>query len=637
MRTPVLLLAAVLVLPGLGGSRAAPPPDDPAARYTKFELEIPMRDGVKLLAAVYLPKGATERLPILLVRTPYSLGPYGPDRFPDDKSSSRLEATFSKELMQGGYILVLEDVRGRYMAHGEFANVRPIARPGGGPKATDESTDAYDTIEALVRRVPGHNGRVGILGISYPGFYAACALVGAHPALRAVSPQAPIVDWFVGDDAHHNGALMLQQTFNFLSYIGAPRTGPTKEHPRPFDHGTPDAYEFFLELGPLPNANARHFKGKIAFWNELVKHGTYDDFWRDRRLTPHVRAVRPAVLTVGGWFDAEDLYGTLELHRAIERSGPRGANLLVMGPWFHGGWKRSDGDSLGPVPFRVKTAADFREKMELPFFNAHLKGRGRVALSKATVFETGTNEWRSFDAWPPRRARAERLCLGAGGRLHVGAAPAAAVGASAAGFDEYVSDPRRPVPYTASVGIRTPHEFMTEDQRPAASRPDVLVYQTAPLEQDLTLAGPIVPKLFVSTSGTDSDFVVKLVDVYPPDFPDPVPNPREIRMGGYQQLVRGDVMRGKFRRSLSNPEPFVPGQVTPLELVLPDVLHTFRRGHRVMVQIQSSWFPLVDRNPQRFVDIYAAKESDFQKATERVYHAPDHPSCLEVRVLPPRL
>jgi hypothetical protein len=618
---PVVLLASLIAPAALAEDAS-----ELRARYTKYEHEILMRDGVKLYTAVYVPKDATRRYPILLTRTPYSLRPYGVDNYPDQLGPS---AAFVK----AGYIFVLQDVRGRYMSGGEFTNMRPLlARSQGkrGAAATDESTDAFDTIDWLVKHVPQNNGRVGLVGISYPGFYAACALVGAHPALKAVSPQAPIADWFIGDDFHHNGALLLSPAFNFLYFFGQPRRQPTRKHAQIFEHDTPDGYDFFLRLGPLANIDGRYFKGKVAFWKEMVRHGTYDAYWQARELTQHLRGVRPAVMTVGGWFDAEDLYGTLKVHGAIERSGPRGQNLLVMGPWAHGGWSRADGEKLGNVSFGAKTSFFFREQVELPFFEHHLKGRKPHRLAKATVFETGTNIWRSHNVWPPRAAERE-LCLAPGARLSLGGST------GAAGFDEYISDPAKPVPYTSYPVMRMPAEHMTDDQRFATSRTDVLAYESEVLREDMTLAGPIAVRLFVSTTGTDADFVVKLVDVYGGDYPDPRPNPRGVRMGGYQQLVRGDVVRAKFRSSLSKPEPLTPGKLTRLELLLLDVYHTFRRGHRVMVHVQSSWFPLVDRNPQTFVDIYSAKPSDFRRATHRVYRGKATPSCLRVRVLPPWL
>jgi putative CocE/NonD family hydrolase len=621
---PWAVLAAAAVLLGAAGDAAAQGLEYVKAHYTKHEYRIPMRDGVRLFTAVYTPKDTAQRHPILLNRTPYGALPYGVDRSRTDLGPSALFGT-------QGYIFVYQDVRGRWMSEGEFIHVTPHRAEKHGPREVDESSDTFDTIDWLIKNVPDHNGRVGQWGISYPGFYTAAGMIDAHPALKAASPQAPVVDWFAGDDWHHNGALFLTHAFNFLSVQGRSRPEPTKTFRQNFEHGTPDGYRFFLELGPLSRADVKYFKGDVAFWKELMQHGNYDAFWKARNLRPHLKAIRPAVMTVGGWFDAENLFGALETYKAIEANSRETANSLVMGPWLHGGWGRGDGAGLGHVRFDDKTAAFYREHIELPFFEYHLKGKGAPNLPEAYVFETGTNQWRKYDAWPPRQAEPRALYLHAGGRLGFEPPPATE---SAAAFDEYPSDPARPVPYLDHVAITMAPEYMVGDQRMAAQRPDVLTYQTEALEREVTLVGTIRAELLVSTTGTDSDWVVKLIDVYPDDYPDPEPNPAGVRMGGFQQLVRGDVIRGRFRNSLSDPEPFRPGEPTPVRLVLPDINHAFRPGHRIMVQVQSSWFPLVDRNPQNFVDIAAAGESDFHKATQRVYRGGDRPSRLGVLVLP---
>jgi putative CocE/NonD family hydrolase len=599
-------------------------PEDIKAQYTKYEYRIAMRDGKKLFTAVYVPKDDSQAYPILMTRTPYSCRPYGVDQYKTDLGPS---VHFSK----AAYIFVYQDVRGRWMSEGEHVNMRPH-NPKKGPQDIDESTDTYDTINWLVKHVPNNNGRVGLWGISYPGFYTAAGMIEAHPALKAASPQAPIVDWFVGDDWHHNGALMLPHVFNFMANFGRPRPEPIKKSPYlPFDHDTPDGYAFFLKMGPLANADNRYFKGDVAFWNEVMKHGTYDEFWRARNLRPHLKNIKPAVMSVGGWFDAENLFGALETFKSVERAGPGTTNLLVMGPWLHGGWQggRGDGDSLGHVSFNAKTAEFYREKIELPFFEYHLKGTGDFKHPKAWVFETGTNQWRKYESWPPKSVQAKPLYFGKGNVLS-GKAP----DNDGEAFDEYVSDPAKPVPFVDKIGIGMLAEYMVGDQRMAARRPDVLSYETDVLPEDVTIAGPIQVDLFVSTTGTDTDWVVKVIDVYPDDYPDPKPNPSGVRMGAFQQLVRGDVMRGKFRNSFEKPEPFSPGKPTPVKFAVPDTLHTFRAGHRIMVQVQSSWFPLVDRNPQTFLDIYAAKEADFQKATQRVYRSKDMASRITVLVRP---
>jgi putative CocE/NonD family hydrolase len=579
-----------------------------------------MRDGVKLFTAVYVPKDESRQYPILLNRTPYSVRPYGADQYKSDLGPSPL---FGK----AGYVFVYQDVRGRVMSEGEFVNMRPHNPNKNGSKDVDESSDTYDTIDWLLKNVPNHNGRVGQWGISYPGFYAAAGMIDAHPALKASSPQAPVTDWFVGDDFHHNGALFLPHCFNFMANFGRPRPEPTTKSGPRFEHETPDGYDFFLRLGPLPNADARYFKGEIAFWNEAMRHGTYDDFWQARNLRQHLKNIKPAVLTVGGWFDAENLFGALETFKKVEANSPPSANHLVMGPWSHGGWSRGDGAALGTARFNAKTSEFFREQIELPFFEYHLKGQGTANTPKAWVFETGTNRWRRHATWPPKEARPRPLYLHADGRLDF--IPTTGNGEA---FDEYVSDPARPVPYFDKITIGMDREYMTADQRHAARRADVLTYATDVLTEDMTIAGPVEVELFVSTTGTDADWVVKLIDVFPNDHPDPDPNPTGLRMGGLQQLVRGDVMRGKFRNSFEKPEPFTPGQPTPVRFALPDCYHTFRPGHRLMVQVQSSWFPLVDRNPQTFVDIYTAKDEDFRKATHRVYRSGELRSRVTVFV-----
>ncbi len=590
------------------------------AHYTKFEYRIPMRDGVKLYTAVYVPKDESRTYPILLYRTPYSVRPYGADQYWPNLGPS---PAFAKE----GYIFAVQDVRGRYLSEGEFVNMRPYIPNKKGPQDVDETSDTYDTIDWLIKHVPNHNGRVGQTGISYPGFYTDCGMIDAHPALKAASPQAPVTDWFVGDDFHHNGALFLPHCFNFMATFGRPRPQPTTKSAPRFEHDTPDGYDFFLRLGPLPNADAKYLKGDVAFWNETMRHGTYDEFWKARNLRQHLKNIKPAVLTVGGWFDAENLFGALETYKKIEANSPPAANHLVMGPWVHGGWSRGKGDSLGPVKFNAETGEFFRDQMQLPFFEYHLKGKGDARLPKAWVFETGTNRWRRQDAWPPQGAVTKSLYFHADGRLSFD--PPSADGEA---FDEYVSDPARPVPYIDKIGIGMDQEYMVADQRFAARRTDVLTYMTDVLTEDVTVAGPIEVDLHVSTTGTDSDWVVKLIDVYPDDYPDPDPNPRQLKMGGFQQLVRGDVMRGKFRNSYEKPEPFEPGKPAKVRFALNDSYHTFRTGHRIMVQVQSSWFPLVDRNPQTFVDIYSARPEDFRKATQRVYRSGGQASRVVVRV-----
>jgi hypothetical protein len=636
LATRCTVMLALLTLTSPANAQAPAKPVTPSeervqyirSHYTKFEYRIPMRDGKRLFTAVYVPNdaSATKRYPILLLRTPYTVAPYGADRY---KGSIGPSANYEKE----GFIFAYQDVRGRNMSEGEFVDVRPQRGAKRGPKEIDESTDAYDTIDWLVKNVPGNNSRVGMWGISYPGFYAAAGAIDSHPALKAVSPQAPIADWF-WDDMHRHGAFNLALAFNFFSGFGKarPQLIANEEWQR-FEHGTPDSYQFFLELGPLSNADARHFKGGISFWNDMVAHPNYDDFWKARNILPHLRNIKAAVLTVGGWYDTEDLYGPLRTYSAIEKQNPGASNVLMMGPWPHGGWMRTEGKELGDVEFGFATSNTYLE-LSLSFFKHHLKGGEKPNLPEALVFETGANRWRSFDAWPPKNVREARLYFQPKEALSF--SPPSGSGPSL--FDEFVSDPNRPVPYTAEISAEWSKNYMTEDQRFASRRPDVLVFQTEPLEKDLTIAGPMEADLWVSTTGTDADWVVKLVDVNPGKMPGWTKADDEAgkkNRGSQQTLVRGEPFRGRFRDSYSEPKPFKPGEPTRVRFTINDVFHTFQRGHRVMIQVQSSWFPFIDRNPQTFVpNIFQAQESDFVKATHRVYRSPSQPSFVKVNVLP---
>jgi putative CocE/NonD family hydrolase len=590
--------------------------------YDKEEARIPMRDGSHLFTAIYSPKDRSHTYPILMRRTPYSVSPYGEGSYPATVGPSDL-------LTRQGFIFVLQDVRGTYMSEGAFLNMTPHLAVKAGPEDVDESSDAYDTIEWLLANVDNHNGRVGQWGISYPGFYSAASMIDAHPALMAVSPQAPIADWWY-DDFHHHGAFFLPHAFRFFSSFGVPRPEPTTGGNPTFEFPTPDGYEFYLGIGPLQNVNELYYNHGIPFWDSMLVHPNYDDFWQSRNILPHLNNVAPAVMTVGGWFDAEDLYGPLQIYRSVEEKNPDIFNALVMGPWRHGGWARDAGDSLGYVQFGSETGHFYQENIEAVFFNHFLKGEGEMSLPEAYVFETGRNQWRTFAQWPPAEAEAMAFHLQADGGLSFD-------GPSAPGeaFDEWVSDPAKPVPFTPDIATGMTREYMIDDQRLLSRRPDVMVYQTEPLEEDLTLVGPLVADLWVSTSGTDSDWVVKLVDVFPPDMPDHQGLPRGVPMGGYQMMVRSEVIRGRFRNSHEVPEPFVPHEPTHVRLPLQDVLHTFQAGHRIMIQLQNSWFPLVDRNPQTFVEnIFLAEEADFVSATQRLYRSEEYPSRIEVGVLP---
>jgi putative CocE/NonD family hydrolase len=581
-------------------------------QYSKFEYRVPARDGVRLFVSVYVPKDVFAEgrtYPVMMSRTPYSVAPYGADQYRAALGPSEL---FSKEK----FIFVYADVRGRYLSEGEPTQLKPHVANKAGAKNTDESTDTYDTIDWLIHHVPGCEPKVGLWGISQPGFYASAGMIDAHPALLAVSPQAPVTDYYLGDDDYHNGAFMLAANFGFYQNF-KPRTGdPAPPEPAlPARFGTPDGYRFFLDMGSLANADEKYFKHANPFWTEIIGNTTYDSFWESRSIWKHLKNIKPSVMTVGGWFDAEDLQGPLRTFGQIEKNNPPATNLLVMGPWTHGGFARGAGDRVGNVTFGSNTAQYYRENIEFPFFLRMLKGRGEGKFPKAWVFETGLNQWRKFDVWPPRGTKNSELFLGEKGALS-GQRPARET------LDEYVSDPAKPVPYLGSLSFGMKGDYMTEDQRFAASRTDVLVYQTGVLDHDVSVFGPIPVDLKVSTSSTDSDFVVKLIDVYPGNYPTEQNAPVQLggyQLGGYQQLVRGEPFRGKYRKSFETPVAFQPGKPDRVAFTLPDVAHTFRAGHRIMIQIQSSWFPLTDRNPQKFLDIPNAAPADFVKATERIY------------------
>jgi len=587
--------------------------------YKKFEYRITMRDGINLFTSVYVPKGKGRKYPIILMRTPYSVAPYGADNYVEDPGMQRTR------YFHEGYIMAFQDVRGRFMSEGEYVNVRPYLPVKQSRHDIDETTDTYDTVDWLIKNIPQNNGRVGISGISYPGFYTSMGIIDAHPAVKAASPQAPVSKWMGGDDFFHNGAFLISHAFDFYSGFGWPRPAPKSDRDDQFDHKTNDGYKFFLEMGPLPNANAKYLHDGVAFWNEIMQHGTWDAFWEARNILPHLKNIKPAVMVVGGWFDTENLYGTLHTYAAIKQQNASAQCTLVMGPWSHGEWSEGDGHRLGDIDFGSKTADYYTDKMEVPFFNYYLKDQSKPDLPAAFVFETGANQWRSMASWPPQNLQTQDLYLKTNGMLSWRPPTG-----SAAEYREYLSDPAKPVPYTSEIVHWYNPSFMLQDQRFAATRPDVLVYQSDPLPAGVTVAGPISASFFVSTTGTDSDWIVKVIDVFPDQTPDPKPNPGNVRLGGYQMMVRGDVLRGKFRDSLSVPEPFVPRQVTKIEFELQDVFHSFREGHRIMVQVQSTWFPMIDINPQKFVDIYHAEAGDFQKAMQRVYSTRECPSHIRL-------
>ena len=588
------------------------------ANFTKYEFQVPMRDGKKLFTTVYSPKDDAKKYPFLLNRTPYSVAPYGIDNYRERLGPSEL-------FQKSGYIFVYQDVRGRWMSEGTFTNVTPH-KSIKGPVDCDESTDTFDTIAWLLTKIPNHNGRVGQSGISYPGFYTAAGMIDAHPALKACSPQAPVLDWFIGDDFHHNGCLFLPHAFNFMSGFGKERKAPNTKFGRiPFDHNTPDGYQFFLDLGPLANADKLYLEGTIGFWNEMMRRGTYDEMWQAMNLRPHLAGIKPAVMTVGGWFDAENLFGALECFKSIEKQGHASDNILVMGPWDHGGWSRGPGDSLGNARFGSKTAEFYRANIEFPFFEKKLKDEKTPDLPKAFVFESGTNIWLKLDTWPPKNASPRGYYFQNKGVLGTKAP-------TGVGSDSYLADPAKPVPHLEKTTTAMDYHYMVADQRHAARRPDVLVYQTPVLTEDTLVAGPIKVDLWIQSTGTDADFVVKVIDVFPGDYPDLEPNPTGVRMGNYQMLIRGEPFRAKFRNSFSKPEPLEPGKLTKVSFTMPDICHSFRPGHRIMVQVQSSWFPLVDRNPQRFCDIYSATEADFTKQTQTIHRSAENPSSVTMWV-----
>ncbi len=591
--------------------------------FTKHEFQIPMRDGVKLFTSVYIPKDTTELHPILLTRTPYSVGPYGSNNY------VRFLSNLDRNYFKHNYIRVNQDVRGRFMSEGVFEDVRPFIPDKKSSKDIDEASDTYDTIEWLLKSLKGHNGRVGVKGISYPGFYSTMAAIDAHPAVKAVSPQAPVSQWMGRDDWYHNGGFLISHAFGFYIGLGWPRSGPTQTDFRPFTYGTPDGYKFYLGLGALSNANTRYMHDSVAFWNNLMNHGQWDEFWSARTVLPHLKRVKVPSLVVGGLFDAENLYGALRTHERIEKDIPQNSNRVVLGPWAHGWWSTNNLDSLGYIKFGSNLSNYYADNLEVPFFEYYLRDKGSMNIAEATAFMTGANEWKQLDSWPPKNVQRKNLYLGQNGSLSF-TAPTK----STPEYDEYTSDPAKPVPYTNEITHWYNAAFMLEDQRFVSKRPDVLVYQTEILSEDVTVAGPITAELHGSTSGTDCDWFVKVIDVFPDTTSTPRGTPPWVRLGGYQMLLRGDMIRGKFRNSLAKPEAIKPNAPTRFTITLDDIFHKFKKGHRIMVQVQSTWFPYIDRNPGRFLDIYHAKDSDFQKTTQRVYRSATLPSHIKLNIMP---
>lgn len=604
------------------------------ANYSKSEVKIPMRDGVELFTAIYEPNDTdpTKQYPIILFRTPYSVGPYGLSQY-----RTRLGPT--EDFEKNKYIFVFQDVRGRYMSGGQFLDMRPHIAHKTSKQQIDESSDTYDTIDFLVSKLARNNGRVGQWGISYPGFYTSAGAIDSHPDLKAVSPQAPIADWFF-DDFHRNGAFVLPMGFNFFYSFGRSRPDPTTENNPRFQFPSRDGYQFFLDLGPLSNVDDKHFKEEIHFWNDLEAHPNYDQFWQDRNILPHLKNVRASVLTVGGWYDTEDLYGPLKTYSAIEQQNPDIKNHIVMGPWYHGQWSGDEGRKLGQADFGFPTSNWYHEHVLLPFFESHLRpatsgnSKSMTDIAEATVFETGANRWRQFEKWPPQQIDPQNWYLADKGKLTT-QTPTELDAA-----DDFLSDPNKPVPYTMEITTNWAKDYVTEDQRFASWRPDVLVYRSEVLTEPLTLAGPILAKLWVSTSQSDADWIVKIIDEQAGQLVDNASNRSntiaQAVPSGRHELVRAAVIRGRFRESFANPKPFEPNRPTLVELELSDICHTFQRGHRVMIHVQSSWFPFIDRNPQKYVpNIFKAVEADFVRAEHRVYRNSTHASVLRMPVLPP--
>jgi hypothetical protein len=593
------------------------------SHYTKYEYQIPMRDGITLFTAVYVPTDDSQKYPMLMERTPYSVAPYGVNKYMTRLGPGE---NFEKE----GYIFVFQDVRGQFLSEGEYVNMRPQDAYKKGGNATDDATDTYDTIDWLIQKVPNNNGKVGMWGTSYPGFYTSVGAINSHKALKAISPQAPIADWFF-DDFHRNGAFVVSMAFLFFDAFDLKREGLYTYMPQEIiEPTTPDGYDFFHKLGPMSNVNKNYFKGERPFWNDITEHPNYDEYWQAKNVLQHFNNIKPATLIVGGWFDTEDLYGPLATYQTMSKNNRNENVHLVMGPWSHGQWNDSEGSKkLGEADFGFDTITWYQDNIQLPFFNQHLKGKDSANLATATVFETGANRWRKFANWPPQRSKQQSLYFAANQKL-------ASKLASGASYSEYISDPNKPVPYSANINSGWTEAYMVEDQRFSARRTDVLVFETETAEKDQTIAGEIKLDLWVSTSESAADFVVKLIDVYPGMNVND--NVVDKETGNRHELVRWGVIRGRYRNSMSTPEPFQPDVPTQVQFELYDVLHTIKRGHKLQIQIQSSMFPFIDRNPQKYVDnIFKAKAEDFVKATHRIYHSSKYPSSISYKLIDGRL
>jgi putative CocE/NonD family hydrolase len=583
-----------------------------SSQFTKRDVMIPTRDGVKLHTVIFTPNAAAPHLPILLERTPYGA-----------RSTERALLAAYRHLAADGYIFAFQDIRGRFTSEGQFVMQRQV-RDQADPKAIDESTDTYDTIDWMLHNVPGNNGRVGMLGVSYGGWLTTMALLDPHPALKAASEQASPADMFLGDDFHHNGAFRLSYGFEYAALLET-----AKETNTNFEFDRADTYRWYLDLGALSNANERYFHGKLPTWNDFVNHPNYDQFWQKQSFRPYIGTPKVPNLNVGGWWDQEDFYGPLKIYELFETHDAAGLNYLVVGPWNHGGWARSDGAKLGPISFDSNTSKYFRQEIEAPWFAYWLKDIGLRAFPEAMVFQTGSNRWERYDSWPPKAARPKNLYLQANGRLSWD--PPAEAGDR---FDTYLSDPAHPVPYRhRPISPTYPGggwpAWLVEDQRFVDNRPDVLTWETEPLREDVKIAGDIVAQLYASTSGTDSDWVVKLIDVYPETWLE------DASLAGYELMVADEILRARFRDSFERPSPLVPNQPTAYRIDLHTNDHAFLKGHRIMVQVQSTWFPLYDRNPQTFVEnIFNARQSDYQVATQRIFRSKTQPSHIVLPVVP---
>ncbi|MCG8702016.1 MAG: CocE/NonD family hydrolase, partial [Bacteroidales bacterium] len=587
--------------------------------YTKKEVYIQMRDGKKLFTTIYTPIDTTKKYPIMLCRTPYSLYTYGDGIFPSKIGPSEY-------MMKDNYIFVYQNARGTYLSEGTYYQMTPHIADKTEVTHVDQSSDTYDSIEWLLKNIGCHNDKVGLWGISYRGFYAAASVIDAHPAIACSSPQAPITDWFIGDDVHHNGAFALLPAFVFFELSHDTVKPPYMQLPKRFPIPVNDAYNFFLKYRSAAIIEKEIFKGRIPYWDTLMQHPNYDQYWKSRNIRPHLHEVKPAVMVVGGWFDNENIFGSLQTYKSLAKNKSNNVSV-VLGPWTHGGWARTTGESMGILDFGTSTSDFYQREIELPFFKHYLKGTKLEDTAEAYAFETGTNVWRKYDHWPPYKTWVDTMYL----NNSFGITKSKPV-ESGFKFDKYISDPNNPVPYTSlfhQARLFYNKAFINEDQRFAASRPDVLVYNTSVLEDTLTIAGPITVELFVVPNCQDADFVVKIIDCYP----DTIRTEQWVRNAttenaGYQMMVRGEIMRGKYRNDMSKPGPFLPGKAVKVRIDLNDINHAFLPGHKLQIQIQSSWFPLYDMNPQKFMNIYQAQLDDYQKAEIRILRSLDYPSRI---------